>query len=66
MKNLQLNINLSNSDYEAIKNIYEVSELEDHIKKYIKDLIEVADPKQQERLLKESRAVMQQLKNIKL
>ena len=65
MKNLQLNINLSNSDYEAIKNIYEVSELEDHIKKYIKDLIEVADPKAQDQLLKESRKIFKQLKNIK-
>ena len=66
MKLLPLDINLSNSDYEAILNIYTKEELENHLKKYIKDLIEVADPKQQERLLKESRAVMQQLKNIKL
>ena len=66
MRLLPLDINLSNSDYEAILNIYTKEELENHLKKYIKDLIEVADPKQQERLLKESRAVMQQLKNIKL
>ena len=66
MKLLPLDLNLSNSDYEAILNIYTKEELENHLKKYIKDLIEVADPKQQERLLKESRAVMQQLKNIKL
>ena len=66
MRLLPLDINLSNSDYEAILNIYTKEELENHLKKYIKDLIEVADPKQQERLLKENRAVMQQLKNIKL
>ena len=66
MKLLPLDINLSNSDYEAILNIYTKEELENHLKKYIKDLIEVADPKQQEKLLKESRKVMQQLKNIKL
>ena len=65
MKLLPLDLNLSNSDYEAILNIYTKEELEDHIKKYIKDLIEVADPKQQDQLLKESRKIFKQLKNIK-
>lgn len=66
MKILPLDINLSNNNYEAILNIYTKKELELHLKKYIKDLIEISDPTAQAKLLKESRAVMNQLKNIKL
>ena len=65
MKILPLDINLSNNDYEAILNIYTKEELEAHLKKYIKDLIEISDPTAQDKLLKESRKVMNQLRNIK-
>jgi len=65
MKTLPLDLDLSNSDYEKILDIYTKKELEAHLKKYIKDLIEVSNPVAQQKLLDESRKVMNQLRDLK-
>ena len=66
MKLLQLNIELSNSDYEKIKKIYTTEELEAHIKKYLKDTIAISSIEAQEKILAECRANMNRLKKLNL
>ena len=66
MRLLQLNIELSNSDYEKIKKIYSTEELEHHIKKYLKDTVAVSSLATQEKILADAKANMERLKKLNL
>ena len=66
MKILNLDISVSDKNYETLKDIYTNAELEKLVAKFLLDTADMSNPKTQEKLLKESRAVMNQLKNIKL
>ena len=66
MKILNLDVSVSDKNYEVLKDIYTNTELERLVAKFLLDTAEMADPKQQERILQESRKVMNQLKNTNL
>ena len=66
MKILNLDIPVSDKNYEVLKDIYTNAELEKLVAKFLLDTAEMSNPKTQEKILKESRAVMNKLKKIKL
>ena len=66
MKVIALDIQVSDRNYEVLKDIYTNAELEKLVAKFLLDTAELSDPLNQKKLLQESRRVMNQLKNIKL
>ena len=66
MKVIALDIQVSDRNYEVLKDIYTNAELEKLVAKFLLDTAEMSNPKTQEKILAESRKVMNQLKNIKL
>ena len=66
MKVIALDIQVSDKNYEVLKDIYTNMELEKLVAKFLLDTAEMSNPKTQEKILKESRKVMNELKNIKL
>ena len=66
MKVIALDVQVSDKNYEVLKDIYTNVELEKLVAKFLLDTAELSNPRNQEKILKESRAVMNQLKQIKL
>ena len=66
MKILNLDISVSDKNYEVLKEVYSNAELERLVSKFLLDTADMSNPKQQEKILNESRKFMNQLKNIKL
>ena len=66
MKIIALDIQVSDKNYEVLKDIYTNVELEKLVAKFLLDTAEMSNPKTQEKILQESRRVMNELKNIKL
>ena len=66
MKVIALDVQVSDRNYEVLKDIYTNVELEKLVAKFLLDTAEMSNPKTQEKILKESRKVMNELKNIKL
>ena len=66
MKVIALDIQVSDRNYEVLKDIYTNAELEKLVAKFLLDTAEMSNPKTQEKILAESRKVMNQLKQIKL
>ena len=66
MKVIVLDVQVSDRNYEVLKDIYTNVELEKLVAKFLLDTAEMSNPKTQEKILKESRKVMNQLKNTKL
>ena len=66
MKVIALDIQVSDKNYEVLKDIYTNKELEKLVAKFLLDTAEMSNPKNQEKILQESRRVMNELKNVKL
>ena len=66
MKVISLDLQVSDKNYEILKDCYTNTELEKLVAKFLLDTADMADPKQQERILQESRKVMNKLKNINI
>ena len=66
MKVIALDVQVSDKNYEVLKDIYTNAELEKLVAKFLLDTAEMSNPKTQEKILQESRKVMNQLKNINL
>ena len=57
-------LSVSDKNYEVLKDIYTNTELERLVAKFLLDTAEMSNPKTQEKILQESRKVMNQLRNI--
>ena len=66
MKVIALDVQVSDKNYEVLKDIYTNAELEKLVAKFLLDTAEMSNPKTQEKILQESRKVMNQLKNINI
>lgn len=66
MKKIELTLEVSNKTEKAIRDVYTHQELTNLVEKFLLDTAEMADPKNQEKLLKESRKIMAELKKVQL
>ena len=65
MKTISLDVSVSNANYEILKDAYANAELERLVARFLLDTADLSNPKQQDKLLHESRKIMNKLKNLK-
>ena len=65
MKAIALDVQVSDKNYEILKDIYTNVELEKLVGKFLLDTAEMSNPKNQEKILQESRRVMNELRKLK-
>lgn len=64
--NLQLNIELNEKDFNNLKEVYTVDEIEKLVKDFLKDTANLSSPLAQKKLIQESKKVMAALKKVRL
>ena len=66
MKIISLDLSVSNQTKKRLREVYTNDELHSLVETFLRDTAEMSNPRNQEKILAESRKVMNRLKQIKL
>ena len=65
MKIISLDLSVSNQTEKRLRKVYTNDELHSLVETFLRDTAEMSDPRNQEKILAESRKIMAELKKIK-